>query len=129
MNYTIAQFNDTFPPLMDGVAFVVWNYARWLNQNFGTCYAVVPYIPDKSEQKNRLREGPNNMALIDNARQNSQQQEQKRTRIEAEKGKGGYFIREQQEWKVAFRCSGIFRCLCLLDILTELGCPGLTGGF
>ncbi|MCI4445517.1 MAG: glycosyltransferase [Candidatus Aminicenantes bacterium] len=91
MNYTIAQFNDTFPPLMDGVAVVVWNYARWLNQNFGTCYAVVPYIPDKSEQKKRLREGPNNMALIDNARQNSQQQEQKRTRIEAEKGKGRYF--------------------------------------
>ncbi|HVP89901.1 MAG TPA: glycosyltransferase [Terriglobales bacterium] len=45
MGYAVGQFNDSFPPLMDGVALVMWNYARWLNQSFGKCYAVVPDIP------------------------------------------------------------------------------------
>jgi 1,2-diacylglycerol 3-alpha-glucosyltransferase len=49
MNYSVAQFNDTFPPLMDGVAIVVWNYARWLNKTFGKCYSIVSYSPGPRE--------------------------------------------------------------------------------
>jgi 1,2-diacylglycerol 3-alpha-glucosyltransferase len=45
MGYTVGLFNDTFPPLMDGVAVVILNYARWLNKTFGKCYAVVPRFP------------------------------------------------------------------------------------
>ncbi|MGC8745760.1 MAG: glycosyltransferase [Candidatus Saccharicenans sp.] len=54
MTYAIAQFNDTFPPLMDGVAVVVWNYASWLHHNFGTCYVVVPRIPESRRLKPRF---------------------------------------------------------------------------
>jgi glycosyltransferase involved in cell wall biosynthesis len=34
---------------MDGVAVVILNYARWLNRNFGRCYAVVPKLPGAEE--------------------------------------------------------------------------------
>ena len=42
---TVGQFNDTFVPIMDGVGLVARNYARWLNERYGTCYAVVPKVP------------------------------------------------------------------------------------
>jgi glycosyltransferase involved in cell wall biosynthesis len=41
----MGQFNDTFVPIMDGVGLVARNYARWLDERYGTCYAVVPNVP------------------------------------------------------------------------------------
>ena len=32
MSITIGQFNESFPPIVDGVANVVKNYAYWLEQ-------------------------------------------------------------------------------------------------
>ena len=42
---TIGQFNDSFPPAMDGVANTLINYADYFNREEGVCYAVVPYYP------------------------------------------------------------------------------------
>ena len=42
---TIGQFNDSFPPAVDGVANTMINYARCLHRAEGACYAVVPYYP------------------------------------------------------------------------------------
>lgn len=47
---TIGQFNDSFPPAMDGVANTVINYADYFNQKEKECYAVVPYYPNASNQ-------------------------------------------------------------------------------
>lgn len=41
----VGQFNDSFVPIMDGVGLVARNYARWLHERYGTCYAVVPKVP------------------------------------------------------------------------------------
>lgn len=38
----IGQFNDSFPPAIDGVANVAINYCRILNESFGKCYMVTP---------------------------------------------------------------------------------------
>lgn len=38
----IGQFNDSFPPAVDGVANVIVNYCNILNQNNNRCYAIVP---------------------------------------------------------------------------------------
>lgn len=43
---TIGQFNDSFPPAMDGVANTVINYADYFNQKEKECYAVVPCYPN-----------------------------------------------------------------------------------
>lgn len=40
-----AQFNDSFPPLTDGVAQTVRNYALWLNRKYGSCCVVTPQHP------------------------------------------------------------------------------------
>lgn len=40
-----AQFNDSFPPVMDGVAQAMLNYALWLNRKHATCCAVTPQHP------------------------------------------------------------------------------------
>ena len=34
---TIGIFNDSFPPIMDGVSLATQNYAYWLNQKKTTC--------------------------------------------------------------------------------------------
>jgi glycosyltransferase involved in cell wall biosynthesis len=39
-----AQFNDTYPPIMDGVSITVQNYAYWLNKKYGTCYVIGPEV-------------------------------------------------------------------------------------
>lgn len=47
-----GQFNDSFPPIIDGVAVVVLNYARWLNRKYGRGYVVTiasPGAPDGSD--------------------------------------------------------------------------------
>lgn len=41
----IGQFNDSYPPVMDGVANVTQNYAYWLNKKYGRCYVVTPAFP------------------------------------------------------------------------------------
>ncbi|HEY8392669.1 MAG TPA: glycosyltransferase [Capillibacterium sp.] len=41
----IGQFNDSYPPVMDGVANVTQNYAYWLNKKHGRCYVVTPAFP------------------------------------------------------------------------------------
>ena len=40
-----AQFNDSFPPIIDGVANGVKNYAYWLNKISEEAYVVVPEFP------------------------------------------------------------------------------------
>ncbi len=46
MNITIGQFNESFPPIVDGVANVVKNYAHWMNKKYGSCCVVTPKYPD-----------------------------------------------------------------------------------
>ena len=41
----IGQFNDSFQPIMDGVANVTRNYAYWLHKKYGSCYVVTPNFP------------------------------------------------------------------------------------
>ena len=49
---TIGIFNDSFPPIMDGVALTVENYAFWLKKNSLPVCVVTPkiseYLDDKS---------------------------------------------------------------------------------
>ncbi len=46
MSITIGQFNESFPPIVDGVANVVKNYAYWMNKKYGSCCVVTPKYPD-----------------------------------------------------------------------------------
>lgn len=46
----IGQFNDSYPPVMDGVANVTKNYAYWLNKKYGRCYVVTPAFPGYRDQ-------------------------------------------------------------------------------
>lgn len=46
-----AQFNDSFPPIADGVAYGVKNYALWLNRKYGKSYAVVPEFPGYTDNE------------------------------------------------------------------------------
>lgn len=41
----IAQFNDSYPPLTDGVAQTARNYTLWLNRKYGSCCVVTPQHP------------------------------------------------------------------------------------
>ncbi len=50
MKLMIGQFNDSFPPILDGVANVVLNYARCLNNDKSTCCVVTPKHPDAADQ-------------------------------------------------------------------------------
>ncbi len=49
MSITIGQFNESFPPIVDGVANVVKNYAYWLNKKYGRCCVVTPEHPDAQD--------------------------------------------------------------------------------
>lgn len=42
----IGLFNDSYPPLMDGVAVAVYNYAYWLTQKGEEVKVVTPKVPD-----------------------------------------------------------------------------------
>ncbi|NLM38357.1 MAG: glycosyltransferase family 4 protein [Firmicutes bacterium] len=46
----IGQFNDSYPPVMDGVANVTKNYAFWLQKKYGQCYVVTPAFPGYRDQ-------------------------------------------------------------------------------
>jgi glycosyltransferase involved in cell wall biosynthesis len=43
--YTIGLFNESFPPVMDGVSLTVRNYACWLNRTMGNTYMITPSYP------------------------------------------------------------------------------------
>jgi len=49
MKLTIGQFNDSFPPIIDGVANVVLNYARCLNNEECYCCVITPKHPDAED--------------------------------------------------------------------------------
>lgn len=42
----IGLFNDSFPPVMDGVAVCVENYARWMQESVGGVSVITPENPD-----------------------------------------------------------------------------------
>ncbi len=46
-----GQFNDSFPPIMDGVANVVKNYAYWLNKKHGKSFVITPSFPDHEDNE------------------------------------------------------------------------------
>ncbi len=41
----IGQFNDVFPPIMDGVSVCVHNYAHWLHELMGAVKVITPQAP------------------------------------------------------------------------------------
>jgi len=45
-NPRIGLFNDVFPPIMDGVAVCVENYAYWLQQKMGKVSVITPQAPN-----------------------------------------------------------------------------------
>ena len=47
----VGEFNDSFPPIMDGVVNVVKNYAYWLNKKFGSSYVITPASPGYQDQE------------------------------------------------------------------------------
>lgn len=49
MKLTIGQFNESFPPVIDGVANVVQNYAHWLNKKHGSCCVITPKHPQADD--------------------------------------------------------------------------------
>jgi glycosyltransferase involved in cell wall biosynthesis len=44
----IGQFSEAFPPINDGVAQVIKNYAHWLTEKNDECYVVIPELPNVS---------------------------------------------------------------------------------
>jgi glycosyltransferase involved in cell wall biosynthesis len=51
MKYTIGQFNECYPPIMDGVSLTVRNYAFWLNRTMGKTYVVTPAYPRYTDEE------------------------------------------------------------------------------
>ncbi len=49
--YVIGQFNECFPPVMDGVSLTVRNYALWLNRMMGDTYMVTPSYPGYTDRE------------------------------------------------------------------------------
>jgi len=50
-----GQFNDSFPPLTDGVAQTALNYTKWLNRNHGMACAVTPLHSGADDSKYDFR--------------------------------------------------------------------------
>ena len=48
---TFAQFNECFPPIMDGVSLTVQNYAYWLNHKYVPTYVVTPSFPGYTDKE------------------------------------------------------------------------------
>lgn len=51
MELIIGQFNDSYPPIMDGVANVVKNYAYWLNKKYAPTYVITPSYPNYRDEE------------------------------------------------------------------------------
>ena len=45
MESNIGLFNDSFPPVMDGVAVCVQNYAYWMQKKVGGVSVITPNVP------------------------------------------------------------------------------------
>ena len=45
----ICLINDSFPPVIDGVANAVTNYASVIQRHYGTATVVTPYYPDADD--------------------------------------------------------------------------------
>ncbi len=52
-----GQFNDSLPPIMDGVAVAAYNYAHWLDKNHAPSFAVGPLVPQRASSMPRKPEG------------------------------------------------------------------------
>ncbi len=49
--YIIGQFNECFPPVMDGVSLTVRNYARELNRSSDKTYMITPSYPGYTDNE------------------------------------------------------------------------------
>ena len=47
----VCLINDSFPPLIDGVANTVTNYARIINAQLGKAVVATPYYPDADDSR------------------------------------------------------------------------------
>ena len=45
LDFNIGLFNESFPPVMDGVAVCVENYARWMQEKVGGVSVITPRNP------------------------------------------------------------------------------------
>ena len=48
---TVGIFNDSFPPIMDGVSLTAQNYAYWLNEKKQPVCVVTPRSPDYTDDE------------------------------------------------------------------------------
>ena len=46
---SICLINDSFPPVIDGVANAVTNYAAIIQRTYGDATVVTPYYPDADD--------------------------------------------------------------------------------
>ncbi len=46
---SVCLINESFPPVIDGVANAVENYASIINKNYGKAVVAVPYYPDADD--------------------------------------------------------------------------------
>jgi glycosyltransferase involved in cell wall biosynthesis len=51
MKLRTCQFNDSYPPIMDGVGIVARNYAFWLNRKYGKSCVVAPGVRDYRDKE------------------------------------------------------------------------------
>lgn len=49
MGIITGQFNESFPPIIDGVANVVKNYAYWMNKKYGPSYVITTKHPQAKD--------------------------------------------------------------------------------
>ena len=49
--HNIALLNDSFPPIIDGVANVVINYARIIEKSYGHAVVLTPQMPDNDDSR------------------------------------------------------------------------------
>ena len=47
----ICLINDSFPPVIDGVANAVLNYASWIEKKYGDATVVTPFYPDTNDDQ------------------------------------------------------------------------------
>ena len=47
----ICLINDSFPPLIDGVANAVTNYAKIINTELGKAVVATPYYPNSHDDR------------------------------------------------------------------------------
>ncbi len=55
---TVGQFNESYPPIMDGVGMVTKQYATWLDRKYGKGVAVTVQMPEVDTADEVDGEGP-----------------------------------------------------------------------